>query len=219
MYFWIESVVIGLFYIIKSITYRTKGYLFSYIFTFFFYLLIHLMLLFLIVQFGINGGQGFDYTYLIQLLRDSYILEWKSITLPVLLIYSYDFIYNFLPRKERLKEEGFDPISHLNGRSIVFIFVSFIFPVLVSILNSAWVVVLITVLIRILYEIDAKIKKVETQPKVISINVVAGFIVNLFLLMFTLMFTVALLNNPRPIDLIASAGMFGFILFFKRIVK
>lgn len=218
MYFWIESVIIGLFYIIKSIACKTKGDLFSYVFSFLFYLFIHLILLVLVIQFGVNSGRAFDYSYLLALIQDSYIHGWASTILPITLIYLYDFIYNFLPNKEK-SAERINPLSYMNGRSIVLLLFSMPFSMLLSMSNSPWVAVLMTVLIRMLYDLDAEMINNEIPKKTISINSAAGFMVNFFLLIFSIMFIYALFNNPRLIDLIASAIMFAFIFWFKRIVR
>ena len=90
---------------------------------------------------------------------------------------------------------------------------------LLSMSNSPWVAVLMTVLIRMLYDLDVEMINNEIPKKTISINSAAGFIVNFFLFIFSIMFIYALFHNPRPIDLIASAIMFAFIFWFKKIVR
>lgn len=216
MYFWMESVIIGVFYLIKAAICKSRNSLSMYFFSILFYLFIHFIFLITLIQFGINSGKEFNYTFLFNLLNESYIYKWTSVILPILLIYLYDFIFNFLQNKRYLNENE-NPLSSMNGRAIVFIIILMPFTMFLSISNSPWVAILMIVVIRMLYDIDIRIG--SANKKTLSVNNVAGYVVNFFLFLFSIMFINALFHNPRPIDLIASAVMFAYILSFKRMVK
>jgi hypothetical protein len=205
LYFLTESIIRGIVLFIKSIFYQGKKEIFVGIFGLILYLFVCILFTSFFTEIGFTTNE-FN-----QLLYVFYIQHWYISLLPIILLQILDSFHSYFKKYEVETVKNHRGI--LLGRFIVFALLLFPLIMLLNFTKSPFFILILPIIIRTLYELDGKIKLKEK----LSPSAPAKFIINFFIFLLILMFTLALIDkNIRTIDVIAGFAMFGFMLIIRK---
>ena len=205
LYFLTESILIGLILCIKSIFYQGKKEVFIGVFGLILYLFVCTLLTSFFTEIG------FTTTEFNQLLYIFYIQHWYISLLPIIFLQTTDSLHSYFKKYEIESRKNHSGI--LIGRFIVFMILLLPLIILLDFTKNSLFILILPIIIRTLYELDGKIK----LKKKLSPISPAKFIINFFVFLLLLIFTLALIDkNIHLIDIITGLAMLGFMLFIRK---